>query len=457
MLAHPNLFTCRKSRQGSVNCQLGQGVQRPCSNRISQIENRQSSPIRNPYSAIRNPALVLLLIAALASSAPAAADQVLTTRVGEVDVALFVPGNVPVLRGLYVHAANYKLKADDRWAESGRSIGFGHIALNLPNIQKATNRPVKLRKALDESLQEFAAKANRPELLHVPFAGVGHSAGGLVAPTLLKTPQRVVALCVDCGWVSDPRKLQPSDKSVPFLFTLGAVPDAFKMLPTIDQNFLPARAEGWPWGLGVQWGCAHDFANSAALMTAWVEAAVAARLPADWAPRRGPPALRDIRLEDGWLGDRSTIEGTWATVASWKDYRGDRDKATWLVDRSVAFVWRAWQTKDSPVHLHVACPHEGKQLPPWNPKAERGLTIGQGSAIELSVVVSGQLALKRVEYYSRDRLLGASDSAPWRLEVKDLPAGAHPISVIWHTTDGKCGAANPALITVRLKPAEKTP
>jgi len=48
-------------------------------------------------------------------------DTILKTKVGPVDVGLFIPADAEPLRGLYVHAAHYRIKADDRWAEASRA------------------------------------------------------------------------------------------------------------------------------------------------------------------------------------------------------------------------------------------------------------------------------------------------------------------------------------------------
>ena len=194
--------------------------------------------------------LLALLSAAAAAAAPAAgrapeaADVVLGTQVGTVDVRIFIPRQAAPARGLIVHAANYVLKDDDRWAELCRQMRFAHVAMNIPNVQKATNRHQALAKALEQGLKEFAGKTGQPELTRLPAVGTGHSAGGLVTGVLLRDPGRTITNCIDCGWVMDPSKLAPEAARVPALFTMGAVPDDFKMLPSIEANFEPARRQG---------------------------------------------------------------------------------------------------------------------------------------------------------------------------------------------------------------------
>ena len=151
---------------------------------------------------------VVLFCAAI--GAFAADDLVVSNRFGEVTAELFLPGDVPVLRGLYVHAANYKLTPGDRWAESARVIGFGNLSVDID--RKANNRPAKLRLALDAALVDFATKSGHKELPHLPLAGTGHSAGGWVTQIILKTPARALTAAIDCAWVVDSTKLNPPDK-----------------------------------------------------------------------------------------------------------------------------------------------------------------------------------------------------------------------------------------------------
>ena len=374
-------------------------------------------------------------------------DTILTTKVGPVDVGLFIPADARPLRGLYVHAAHYRIKSTDRWAEASRAIGFGHIALNID--LKLNNRPKKLRKGLDDALKEFAAKTGRPELPHLPMIGIGHSAGGMVVPVLLASPERAITTCVSCGWITDPKKLKPSEKSMPMLFTLGAIPDAFKMLPGIEERFVPARREGLTWGLALQWGCAHDFANSATLFIPWCESIAAMRLP-KYPPRTGGPVkLRDIKLSDGWLGQSPTIETNLATVAPYKDYKGDKTKAVWLPSRSVAFVWRAIQSQDPPVVLEASTADGSTKLPNANPKSERQMTIAPGGSIMLQATVRKGCSVSKIQYYDGDRLIGESTKAPWRFEWTQPPAGLRPVWAMWTSSDGEKGVSNPALIIVR--------
>ncbi len=397
-------------------------------------------------------ALRFLLLSAVFLLTPAcltANDLVLSNKFGEVTAEIFIPGDVPVLRGLYVHAANYMLKPDDRWAEAGRAIGFGHIALDID--RKANNRPTKLRKALDAALLEFATKSGHKELPNLPLAGTGHSAGGWVTQIILRTPERAITAAIDCAWVVDSTRLNPTDKSVPMLFTLGTIPDDFKMLPDITNKFLPARAGDWPWALGVQHGCAHDYGNSAAMQIPWMNAVIEARLPRDASALDAPPKLRDLKLEDGWLGDTTKISNQWASIESWSGFKGEKSRAAWFPNRAVAFVWRAWQTKDSPVVLEASAADGSANLPAWSQKSSRDLMLNPGVDVHLGVNIGEGIAVKKVQFLDGDIVLGEMTAPPWQFNWRGPSRGAHAVHAIWEGNDGRRGAVNPALIVVRGK------
>ncbi len=395
------------------------------------------------------PLAAAILCGPLAIQPPAEArgdDAVMRTQVGPVEVGIFIPEEAKVVRGILVHAAHYTLRTDDRWAALCRQLGFAHVALKID--LKQNNRPKKLREGLVKGLEEFAQRTGRPELVNAPCAGVGHSAGGMVAGVLLEEPSKTLTNAISCGWIMNPDKLSPQAAGVPAVFTLGAIPDAFKMLPDIEAKFEPARARGLPWGLAVQWGCAHDFGNSATLFAAWIQGIAAARIPRDADPRGGPVKLADARPEEGWLGDRSTTDGTFATVAPWGQFGGDKAKASWFPDSATARVWRAFQSRNSPVNLAAKTSDGRSALPPFTPKAEFGMSASAGQEIILEAVVPEGLSPVKTSFFSGDQAIGTARAAPWKISWTPAAAGCYPVFAEWETREGARGVTNPALISV---------
>jgi len=61
--------------------------------------------------------MLLLALVWMAGAAPhlcRAADFLYSNKFDNVAAEVWLPGDAPVVRGMIVHAANYKLKADDR-------------------------------------------------------------------------------------------------------------------------------------------------------------------------------------------------------------------------------------------------------------------------------------------------------------------------------------------------------
>jgi len=387
--------------------------------------------------------LAVLLVVPLAAPA---ADQTFGGDYGPVHADIFIP-EVKVVRGVILHSMNAAFKPDDKWADLCRELGFAHVVTSIN--PKATSRPDKLAAALTTCLKDFAAKSGHPELVNVPRVGVGHSAGGMVIGVLIRDPSTTLTTCIDCSWVFDPTKLDADAKQVPMLFSMGAIPDGFKMLPAIEQHFVPARKEGLPWGMGVQWGCGHTFANAGTLMFPWIKAVVRIRLDPAGDPTKGPVKLLPVKIEDGWLGDRASTDGTFATVAAWADYKGDRASAAWFPDRATAEVWRAWQTNKSPVILEASTADGTAKLPAFDPKKSRDLQVPAGIGAKLSVSVKPGTPVSKVEFFSGDQVIGVATAAPWEFSWEKPTPGCHAVYARWTGADGKPGVSNPSLFRVR--------
>ena len=402
----------------------------------------------------RSPAAIAVLLfgtfAAPLYSNEAADDdpEVFSTVVDEIEVKIFVPAEVEVFRGALLHSANASFKTTGRWAELCKQEGWVHVVTSMRNVRKQGNRGPRLHKAAIEGLQQCAQAKNHPELAHAPLIGVGHSAGGLVTRVLDRESKRAVTYAIDCSWVVKPESVSPEFALVPAMFTMGELPDAFKMLPAIPNAYEPARKQGLPWGLGLQPGCKHDWGNAGTMMVPFIKGVAAFRIPDDWDPRSGPAPLVDMKQEHGWLGNRSTMGSHFATVASWSEYQGDKSAAAWFPDRATAYVWRAWCSKFPPVQLNAKTTDDSSKLSVYKKRSGVSMYPAAGKDIELGVVLDEGTALKRVRYFSGDTLIGESSAAPWTFLWKSPPVDQHAVFVEWTLADETIGVSNPGLITV---------
>ena len=376
----------------------------------------------------------ILLISAVVAPAE---DRKLTTKVDSVDVTLFIPEEAKPIRGLLVHVFNHEIKPHDRNSTMCRELGWAHI--NTVISRKENNRPAKIQAAIAKSLEQFAAESGNPELLTVPRAGTGFSAGGMVVKVLEAEPELLLTNAVSCSWVSDSSKMPAEAAAVPHLFLIGAKPDGFKMLPAIEKFYDPALTAKLPWGLGLQHDCAHDWANSGTLIMPWIRAIAELRMTPEG-------KLRDIAFESGWRGDRRTINGTYAAIVPAAESNIPSDAAVWLPNREVAFVWRAWQSKKSPVSLTAKVKGGMKELGTFNPKKSFGMSVGPGTEITLGVKVPENFPVTAVRFFDGDKLIGTVEKEPWEMDWSHPGIGCR---AVWAEFDGKdgIGAANPALFS----------
>ncbi len=383
-----------------------------------------------------------------ADEKPAKDAQVFSTVVDGIDVNIFVPAKVKVFRGALLHSANASLKTEGRWAELCKQQQWVHVVTSMKNVRKQGNRGPRLHKAAVEGLKQCGKATQHPELAHAPLIGVGHSAGGLVTRVLDHEWERTVAYAIDCSWVVKTGSVSPEFARVPAMFTMGELPDAFKMLPAIPNAYEPARKQGLPWGLGLQPGCKHDWGNAGTMMAPFIKGVAAHRIPADWDPRTGPAKLIEMKQEDGWLGDRATMGSHMATVASWQDYKGDKLSAAWFPDRATAYVWRAWCSKFPPVQLNAKTTDGSSSLTVYKKRQGVSMYPAAGKDIELGVIVAGDASLQKVRYFAGDQLIGEATAAPWTYIWKSPAVDLHAVFVEWTLTDGTAGVSNPGLVTV---------
>ena len=392
-------------------------------------------------------ALVVLILTAWPTAvADHPGDILLRTHIDEADVdaELFIPRQSIAVRGILVHAVHYKLSTHDRWATLCRELKFAHLVTSID--LKTNNRPRRLREAMLAALDEFAARTGRKELPHVPRAGVGMSAGGMCIPMLIEQPDKMLTNAVSCSWVTDPAKIGPEKAAIPEMYVIGAISDGFKMLPAIDRFYVPAVKAGRPWALGLQHGCAHDWANSGTLFLPWIRAIAELRLPEQMQPGEAV-ILKDVSFGQGWRGDRSTIDGQFATIIPAAEYRGRPGDVVWLPNRAVACVWRAFQTKDSPVHLTAQTGDGSVKLPKFNPRVSFGMTARSGSDIVLGVNVKALAVVGDVRFFQGEQLIGRLDDPADVLTWRRPRDRAY---AVWaqYELDGRQAVTNPALICI---------
>ena len=179
-----------------------------------------------------------------------------------------------------------------------------------------------------QALSEFGALSLHPELADIPIFFVGHSMGGCTAYGFTRAHgARVAGFLTMKGACHNPGPALAAG-GVPGFFLIGALDEPYRR-DNITAVFEAGRAGGAPWAVSTdpfQHGPILDFH----LMFDWIDAVLAARLPATVG---GP--LRAVAEASGWLGDRST-----GAIATYTCYGSTSSTASWLPSQATALDWQ---------------------------------------------------------------------------------------------------------------------
>jgi hypothetical protein len=192
----------------------------------------------------------------------------------------------------------------------------------------------------------------------------------------------------------------------------------------------------------------------------WIARNAAARLPGTTASSTpgNPLALNPLSKTSGWLGDvdryvtptgltfgdtrSDTAGGTspFKAIAAYADYTGDKDTASWMVDRDLAFAYRAAMSNDQ----SGASRWPGPLNTPLEFTGISGLqSMSQGALANLAInprdFAAPGTTITQMTFYDGATLLGTDTLAAdgWGITVPMTEAGIRGLSVIATRSDGQ--------------------
>lgn len=273
-------------------------------------------------------------------------------------IKLWVPPGKESVKGILIsgHGGgsgdSRQFARDQNIRDFAMRLGFGVAGLhNFPGRRVYEEGAEVFFQALDA----FASLGYHPELSNVPFAIYGSSNGGATAYGFVNyAPERALCFLSNVMSGSRPEIPVPEALKVPGIFIVGKF-DALTgergmtMLTTMMAGVLPQGAL-WTWAVELK---GHEDGHAFDVYTKLVEQSVKVRYPEDADPRKGPVNLKELEREDGWLTDLDSWDEGLVYVDSWKDYQGDRSVAGWLLNKDMAFIYRAMATHHNPLVVKV--------------------------------------------------------------------------------------------------------
>lgn len=238
------------------------------------------------------------------------------------------------------------------------------------------------------ALGELGALAGRPELAEVPWALWGHSGGGhWVGGMTLLHPERVAAVWLRSGVpLLEPNPERPSIRphvlpeaalEVPMMANLGAKEGVTEtegrfagVWPANEVFFAAVRGGGGLIGVSIDPRGSHECGDQRYLAIPWLDACLAARLPAT-----PDEPIAPMPPDGAWL---APLLGQEAFPA--EEFSGEPAAANWLPGESVARAWAAYTAgeeipDDTPPPAPSDLVLEGRELR-WQAEADLESGIG---------------------------------------------------------------------------------
>ena len=384
--------------------------------------------------------LFLAVASALAAGSKPVEPPLYSVHLDGVAVNLWVPPGVKELRGLVVKPADAAVSAKESlWQTSIRSWGFGEVGMMLDNVNKSGGRETHLARTLVPALKALVAATGHPELPNLPVVALGMSkGGGWLAAICRLNADRAIGYVSVCGWMGgDISKAEVSYLKTPGLFAIGSVPDGFHMLESIDKEYVPAMKQGdIAWTCALQWGAGHAWLKPmTAYCIAYLDQVIKLRLPANASAIQDVPKLTDIAWDRGWAGDRSTWDSACPAISSLREFKGDRSNLVWQPNRYLAYVWRAFMTKEPEVVFNDLTPAAPLEMTPKT----REYLVEINSALCISTAAVADA--RTIRFYDGDMLLGEAPAANPSFTYK-VPVGTHAVIAVAEKNDATLRSSN---------------
>lgn len=360
--------------------------------------------------------------------------------VGEHQFRLVIPENLEVVRGILV-VGPYS-GGDSR--DYHQHVWYREF-LNLHGFAflGATNYYLHDYAVMQTALQELAVATKHPELVNVPYAATGFSAGGGYTRKLMHAaPQKVIAGVVVGSTMKLRGELTDEHRRVPICVINGDLErqpgEAGGMANSLEPVLAEHRPKGALWGWMAVQGVGHEFAGQEVLSMLILDAAVRLRYPVDADVRKGPVTLKPVALETGWVADNTTWKSGLTTITPAREFKGDVAKSSWLLNDDIAFVYRAYSSDDW--RLKITSPDS---------MSAKGEVFNAGSEVTIIVDDSRFTGWTKLELYDGATKVSELSKGKAEFTVKDLKTGYHAYSILGTDNKGNLRPSNPVLVVVR--------
>jgi hypothetical protein len=395
---------------------------------------------------------VVLFCLLIVPTLPArAADPVFDHTTGTRGTRLWIPPGVQTVKGIVIYGNgaggdsrnevftpwNQQLAALHNFAVIGTSM-WGNLAGTEINTW-------------DAHLAAIATASGHPELVNAPWAPIGFSNGGQMSYGFnALRPEKTIAFIANKGCCYNNPAPPAASLKTPGVLIAGELDTQLRRdnIRALFDNNRPPRGALWSWV--EEEGHAH-IGRADSILIPFMDAAIRARYPAGQAPTAtSGVTLLPVSESNGWLADQSSWKSGLTKIASYNDYAGNKSQAGWLLDKGVAFTYRAFSTYNRVVSLSFDGPTLSDEI---------DSTAALPSTLKLKLDLSAVPGWTKVQLlnYSDPVLEQSATSGPGGVFAFDVPifhTGVYAFSALVTHADGvTVSTTKPLAFTALPEPA----
>ena len=332
-------------------------------------------------------------------------------------VKLWVPPNTDPIKGVFIsgHGGgsgdSRNFARDENIRALAMRLGFAVAGLhNFPGRRVYSEGAAVFFHALNE----FARLGHHPEIANLPFVIYGSSNGGATTYGFVNyAPERAICFVANVSAGGSPSIPVDGALKVPGVFIIGKF-DALigeRGINRTAEMMASARQKKalWSWALELK---GHEDGASFDIYMKLVEQAVAARYPGSGDPTKGPVELIELAEDSGWLVDHDSWDSGFTYVDSYDKYKGDKQKAGWVLNKNMAYVYRSLATHHNPLSVKV------KEFDrTFNPHTDPGTMFSLGGPVadpeeEITITCETELfdGWEKIEFFNGAQKLGEAIS-----------------------------------------------
>ena len=262
---------------------------------------------------------------------------------------IWIPDGVTNVRGVLVlipgtHGDGRRLTEQSMWQDIAKKHHLGILGCQFSEGEIAPYQDDKnfvACRSIEKALVKLGEISSHPELSRAPLAFWGHSAGSNLSARFCRyAPRRVMAF-TSCKGTRGPTRDSRGTEEIPMLFAIGSR-DQPVWVKNSERNVRAGLRRNALWTLAIHPSEGHGLDASLKLAITFLDDAIGLRigpLPEKNSvkPASGPVRLKQLRREEGWLGNPITH-----TIAPFRDYPDKAKEAIWLPNEEIARAWKGY-------------------------------------------------------------------------------------------------------------------